>query len=138
MGQTKAIVMKNTPAARLLDVGNCDPDHAMVRGMLEKNFNVQIDRVMFVDEALERMRSSKYALVLFNRLTFADGSDAIELLKRAKQDAALKDVPIMMISNFEKAQSASISLGGERGFGKAAVSEPETIELLSKYLPSAR
>jgi CheY-like chemotaxis protein len=130
--------MKKTTTARLLDVGNCDPDHAMIRGMLEKNFSVEIDRVMFVDEAIERMRGTAYDLVLFNRLTFADGSEAIELLKRAKGDPALKQTPIMMISNFEKAQSASKALGGVPGFGKAAVSESETIELLAKYLPPAR
>jgi CheY-like chemotaxis protein len=126
--------MNNRPAT-VLDVGNCDPDHGMIRGMLTEHFDVTIDRVMFVDDALARMREKKYDLVLCNRLIFDDDSEGIELLKRAKADPALAAAPIMMISNFADAQSASIAAGGEPGFGKANVSNAGTISLLAKYLP---
>lgn len=122
-------------AASVLDVGNCDPDHGMIQQMLRENFDVRIDRVMFVDDALARMRENRYDLVLFNRLIFEDGNEGIELLKKAKADPALQSVPIMMISNFEDAQAASIAAGGEPGFGKKTIFAPATIELLSKYLP---
>jgi len=121
-------------ASRVLDVGNCDPDHGMIRGMLEKNFNVSIDRVMFVDEALVKLRANQYDLVLFNRLIFDDGSEGIELLHRAKGDSTVKQAPIMMISNFEKAQAKSVAAGGVMGFGKAVVDSPDTVALLSRYL----
>ena len=121
--------------ASVLDVGNCDPDHGMIQQMLRENFDVRIDRVMFVDDALARMRENRYDLVLFNRLIFEDGSEGIELLRRAKADPALKDTPIMMISNFEDAQAASITAGGEPGFGKKSVFATTTIERLSNYLP---
>lgn len=119
----------------LLDVGNCDPDHGMIRGMLTKHFDVQIDRVMFVDDALKKMRERTYALVLFNRLVFADSSEGIELLRQAKADPALRSMPIMMISNYADAQQASVAAGGEPGFGKADAGSPKTVELLGKYLP---
>ena len=45
--------------ARVLDVGNCDPDHAMIRSMLERHFEVEIDRVMFVAEAVDAMRRAR-------------------------------------------------------------------------------
>jgi len=121
--------------ARLLDVGNCDPDHGMIRRMLLEHFAVTLDRVMFVDQALAKMRERPYDLVLFNRLIFEDGSEGIELLRRAKADPALRDTPIMMISNFPDAQRACVAAGGERGFGKAAIDDPATIELLAGYLP---
>jgi PleD family two-component response regulator len=121
--------------ASLLDVGNCDPDHGMIKQMLSENFDVRIDRVMFVKNALERMRANRYDLVLYNRLIFEDNTEGIELLKATKADPALKDVPIMMISNFEDAQATSIAAGGEPGFGKKAVFASSTVELLSKYLP---
>ncbi|MCK6456960.1 MAG: response regulator [Phycisphaerae bacterium] len=122
--------------ARVLDVGNCDPDHAMIRGMLERHFDVEVDRVMFVDEALARMREQTYDLVLVNRLIFEDGSEGIQLHRQAKAEPALAAVPIMMISNFEAAQSASVAAGGIPGFGKAAVTAPETKTLLARYLPT--
>lgn len=119
----------------LLDVGNCDPDHGMIREMLTKHFDVRIDRVMFVDDALKKMRERTYALVLFNRLVFADGSEGIDLLRQAKADPVLKAMPMMMISNYADAQQASVSSGGEPGFGKADVGSPKAVDLLRKYLP---
>ena len=122
-------------AGHVLDVGNCDPDHAMIRRMLTENFDVSVDRVMSVDEAIRCMRQTSHDLVLFNGLIFADSSAGIELLTRARSDAALKTVPIMMISNQDEAQEACVAAGGRRGFGKAAIFEPSTVELLSAYLP---
>src|SRR5262245_5870920 len=100
-----------TQPARLLDVGNCNPDHSMIRQMLTENFEVTIDRVMFVDEAMEKLNSNRYDLVLFNRLVFDDGSEGIELLRRAKAESNLANTPMMMISNFPEAQAASQAAG---------------------------
>ncbi len=121
--------------AWLLDVGNCDPDHGMIRRMLTEHFDVRIDRVMFVDEALEKMRERVYSLVLFNRLIFDNGSEGIELLRQAKADPALRATPVMMISNYADAQKAGVDQGGEPGFGKNDVGAPLTVLLLAKYLP---
>lgn len=121
--------------ASVLDVGNCNPDHGMIQQLLTEHFNVQIDRVMFVDDALARMQEQSYALVLFNRLIFDGGSEGIDLLHRAKADASLAKTPLMMISNFAKAQDTAVAAGAERGFGKSALSDPQTVELLAQYLP---
>jgi len=121
--------------ASVLDVGNCSPDHGMIRQLLTEHFDVQVDRVMFVDEALERMTQQPYALALFNRLIFNDGSEGIELLHRAKADPQLAKTPIMMISNFAKAQDIAIAAGAEPGFGKSSLFDPKTVELLARYLP---
>lgn len=121
--------------ARVLDVGNCDPDHGMISSMLRDHFDVVIDRVMFVDEAIQLLREKTYDLVLFNRLVFADSSPGIELLKRAKVEPETAETPMMMVSNFAEAQASSIASGGAPGFGKAAVNDPKTVELLSRYLP---
>lgn len=121
--------------ASVLDVGNCSPDHGMIRQLLTEHFEVQIDRVMFVDDALARMREQPYALVLFNRLIFDGGSEGIKLLHQAKADAHLAKTPVMMISNFAKAQETAVAAGAERGFGKSALSDLQTVELLARYLP---
>lgn len=123
-------------AVRVLDVGNCDPDHAMISSMLRKNFDVVIDRVMFVHEAMERLKATSYGLVLFNRLVFADSSPGIDLLRQARSDQSLSNVPMMMISNYAESQAESVAAGGVPGFGKAGVNHPKTIETLSQYLPS--
>lgn len=123
-------------SARVLDVGNCDPDHGMISAMLRQHFDVVIDRVMFVHEAIERMRANTYAIVLFNRLIFADDSPGDALLKEAKSNPQLAATPIMMISNYAEAQASAVALGAVPGFGKAQVTAPQTRELLSQYLPT--
>jgi hypothetical protein len=103
--------------------------------MLLNHFNVEVDRVMFVDEALERMKGGDYALVLFNRLVFADGSEGLHLVRTAKRDPTLAGTPMMMISNYADAQAASVAAGAEPGFGKKAVGSADAVRLLSRYLP---
>jgi len=121
--------------AQVLDMGNCSPDHGMIRQMLTKHFDVDVDCVMFVDEALAKMREKNYSLILFNRLIFADGSPGIDLLQKAKADERLAATPMMMISNYPRAHQDAVAAGAEPGFGKAALFDPQTIALLSKYLP---
>ncbi len=126
--------MTRSPA-RLLDVGNCDPDHGMIRRMLERHFDVRIDRVMFVDEAVDAMNRNPYDLVLVNRLIFADSSPGIDLHRRIKADPALAGVAIMMITNFPEAQADSVAAGGVPGFGKSTLDQSDTITKLATYLP---
>lgn len=118
---------------RILDVGNCDPDHAGIRALLGR-FDVDVDRVMFADEAMEALRKTPYQLVLVNRLIFADSSDALPLIEKMKADDALRDIPVMMVSNYSDAQDRAVAAGAVRGFGKADLERPETINLLQTCL----
>lgn len=122
---------------RVLDVGNCDPDHGAIRSLLLNHFDVDVDRVMYVSEGLAAMSHAAYALVLVNRLIFADGSEGQELIRRMQADATCK-TPVMMISNFADAQQRAVAAGAQPGFGKAALHEASTLELLAKHLPRKR
>ena len=118
---------------RVLEVGNCDPDHGNMRRMLEANFDARIDRVMFVDEALAKLGQGRYDLVMVNRLIFDDGGDGGELIRRMQTDG-YRDTPVIMISNYDDAQQKAPNDGAVPGFGKADLGEPATIQLVSKYL----
>ena len=124
----------NQPRPRVLDVGNCDPDHASIRRMLAGAFDIDIDRVMFVREAIDALSRKSYDLVLVNRLIFADGSDSLPLIEHMKKDERLRDVPVMMVSNFDDAQRRAMAAGAVRGFGKADLGDPATIAKLRPYL----
>ncbi len=117
----------------VLEVGNCTPDHGRISDMLEEHFDVTLDRVMFVGEALEKLAGQRYALVMVNRLIFDDNSDGGELIRRMQTDGH-KDTPVMMLSNYDDAQAQAVSDGAVQGFGKAAVGTPATVELLARYL----
>ncbi len=118
---------------RVLDVGNCDPDHASILRLLSR-FDVEVDRVMFVEEALKRLNERRYHLVMVNRLIFADGSDGLPLIKQMKADESLRRIPVMMISNFADAQDRAVAAGAVRGFGKANLDAPATEEALRPFL----
>lgn len=122
--------------ARILDVGQCDPDHAGIRRMIEANFDAEVHRVMFIAEARAALARQRYDLVLVNRLVFADGSDGLELVRAVRADATTADIPIMMISNYDEAQQRAVEAGAVPGFGKAALSLPATIERVAKYVPA--
>lgn len=123
------------PQARVLDVGNCMPDHYNLRRMLERHFDVAVDRVMFIDEATERLESDAFQLVLVNRLIFEDQSEGVALVHAMRGNGLAPATPVMMISNFEDAQEAAVTAGAVRGFGKASINDPETLDRLAHYLP---
>lgn len=121
--------------ARILDVGQCDPDHAGITTLVRANFDAEVDRVMFVDEALAALRRARYDLVLVNRIIWADQSDGTALIRALKADADHRDVPVMLVSNLADAQQRALAEGAAPGFGKAALNAPETIERLAEFLP---
>jgi two-component system, chemotaxis family, chemotaxis protein CheY len=117
----------------VLDVGNCDPDHGSIRRLLSR-FDVDVDRVMFVSEAVAALERRSYDLVLVNRLIFADSSDALPLITKMKADDRFREIPVMMISNFEEAQDRAVAAGALRGFGKSSLNDEATVALLRPHL----
>lgn len=123
--------------ARVLDVGNCTPDHSMIRAMLESHFAVDVERVMYVSEAQEALRRGRYDLVLVNRLIFADQSEGMALVRWMKSQGGAPDTPVMLVSDREVAQAEAVAAGAERGFGKSAVGQEETLRRLAEFLPAS-
>jgi two-component system chemotaxis response regulator CheY len=120
---------------RVLDVGQCNPDHASILNLLTDRFDVDVDRVMFVDEAMDALSRREYALVLVNRLIFDDGSPGMALVHQMKADPKLKGTPVMLVSNYPEAQAEAVAAGAAEGFGKAQVGTPDTAAKLAKFLP---
>ncbi|MEZ6068924.1 MAG: hypothetical protein R3C10_01365 [Pirellulales bacterium] len=52
---------------RVLDVGQCPPDHAAIRRLLEMRYAADVTQVDTPAEALEALRRDRYHLVLVNR-----------------------------------------------------------------------
>lgn len=120
--------------SNVLDVGNCDPDHSAMRELLSRHFDVQVERVMFVKEALAALHEKAFDLVLVNREIFADGSPGLTLVQKMTADSRLRTTPVMMVSNFPEAQDAAVAAGAVRGFGKAALHREETLQRLAEFL----
>lgn len=119
---------------RVLDVGNCVPDHASIRRLIEGTFGAEVDRVHQWEDAQQHLRSRPYDLVLVNRKLDIDYTDGLDIIKLIKQDAELGKTPVMMITNYADHQQAAVAAGAELGFGKLELDKPETREKLAQFL----
>lgn len=121
---------------RVLDVGNCNPDHASIKRLIQQHFDAEVVRAHSHDSALAELCRASFDLVLVNRLMDADGSPGIDIIKSIKQDVQLVGTPVMMISNYPDHQQTAIAAGAVPGFGKAALDDSATIEMLGAHLAS--
>lgn len=110
----------------VLDVGNCEPDHASIKRMLLANFPVQVLQADNTAEALAVLDEHAVSLILINRKLDQDYSDGIEVLKQIKAEARFSAIPIMLVTNYAEHQQLAISFGAVEGFGKLSLNSPET------------
>lgn len=119
---------------RVLNVGQCSPDHASISRFLTSHFDVEVDRAHKLDDTLSKLRDQAYDLVMINRKLDADYSDGMEVLKTIKSDDDLKSTPVVLISNYPDAQEAAVAAGAARGFGKAELGSPTAKERVMPIL----
>lgn len=119
---------------RVLDVGNCVPDHAAIRGMLERSFGADVVQVDGPDDALAALRKEHFDLVLVNRKLDQDYSDGLDVIKTIKADAKLARMPCMLVTNYADQQQAAVAAGAEYGFGKKELQSEQTRARLAKFL----
>ncbi len=122
---------------RVLDVGQCAPDHGAIRHLIEGSFKAEVVQAHGARDALIALRAGPFDLVLINRKLDADYSDGLEIVKAIKADPSLAVVPVMLITNYPEYQQEAIAAGAELGFGKAEIHEPSTHERLKKILGQA-
>ena len=92
---------------RVLDVGQCGPDHATIRSYLTRNFDCEVVQAHDAADALAQLKSGQFDLVLVNRKLDADYSDGIEIIRALKADPATA----------ERAGDAGHELSGAPGRG---------------------
>jgi two-component system chemotaxis response regulator CheY len=122
---------------RVLDVGNCVPDHAAIKGMLERNFGAIVDRTHLLDDTLKALRGQNYDLVLVNRKLDEDYSDGLEIIKQLQSDETLKKIPMMLVTNYPDHQQLAVAAGAEWGFGKLELQKDETQQRLRRILAAS-
>jgi len=72
-------------AKRVLDVGNCVPDHAAIRTMLEQTFGAEVLQTDGPDDTLALLRREPVNLVLVNRKLDHDYSDGLAAGRRRRR-----------------------------------------------------
>lgn len=118
----------------LLDCGNCGPDFNAIRRMATSNFGASVVQSHGAEDTLTLLRNRRVDLVTVNRKLDRDYSDGLEVIKQIKADPQVADVPVMLVSNYEEHQQTAMEAGAIRGFGKLAIGEDSTRQLLAPYL----
>lgn len=119
---------------RVLDVGQCNPDHASIRSLLEGQFGVEVVRAHQLDDALAQLKDGKFDLVLVNRKLDIDYSDGMDIIKHLKADPEFGSIPVMLVTNYPEHDKVAVEAGATSGFGKAQLKDPATHEKLAKIL----
>src|SRR5215203_4704135 len=119
---------------RVLDVGQCGPDHSSIRSYLTRNFDCEVVQVDDASGALAQLKSGQFDLVLVNRRLDHDYSDGIEVIRTLKSDPGAASVPVMLVTNYPEHQDVAMAAGAIRGFGKLEFEKPETRERLAELL----
>ncbi len=119
---------------RVLDVGQCGPDHATIRNYLTSHFDVEVIQTHGLADTLNELRAGQFHLVLVNRKLDADYSDGIEILRAIKADSEVAHIPVMIVTNHPEHQAAAIAAGAHPGFGKLEFGRAETRERLAAVL----
>lgn len=117
---------------RILSVGNCAADHASLTWTVRQNLNAEVTPAASTDEALAKLNAARFNLVLVNRIFDRDGTSGLGFIEMLRQTHG--DLPVMLISNYADAQDEAVRLGAVRGFGKAALTDEATLDLLRSAL----
>lgn len=119
---------------RVLDVGNCGPDHSSIRDLIQQHFDAEVVQTHGLDDTLSQLRQNRFDLVLINRKLDRDYSDGLKILQDIKKDTDLSAVPVMLITNYDDHQQVAVQAGAVEGFGKLALREASTVDKLAEWL----
>jgi two-component system, chemotaxis family, chemotaxis protein CheY len=119
---------------RVLDIGNCAPDHSAIRRQIEGSFDAQVDQADDLASAMTKLEQQAADLILVNRKLDIDYSDGMAIVRHLKSDSRWSSVPVMLVSNYPEYQAEAVAAGAEPGFGKQELRMSETLEKLRKHL----
>lgn len=119
---------------RVLNVGQCGFDHGNISRMLAEHFGAEVQAVATSDQAVGAVREGRFDLVLVNRVFDANGDSGLGLIKKLQSDEETRATPVMLVSNLLDAQDSAVALGARPGFGKNALTQPETRDVLASVL----
>ena len=119
---------------RVLDVGNCGPDHSQLSRMLTSQFGAQTFAAQDQSECFEWLSRQSFDLILVNRKLDCDYSDGIEIIRQLKKHRDFSKVPVMLITNYAEHQALAVAEGALPGFGKLELNSVTTRERLAAAL----
>ena len=121
------------PHKSVLSIGQCCADHSSISRLINQHFQVEIINADSSTEAFSLIDSKTFSLILVNRIFDSNAESGLDFIEKYYSKKA-SDSPIMLVSNFEQSQKDALKLGAELGFGKNALTAPDTLLKLRKHL----
>ena len=90
--------------------------------------------VPHTEEAIRRLRTDQFDLVLVNRIFHGNGQRGLDAIRRLKADPELAAMPVMLLSNLADHQAEALAAGAEPGFGKSQFAVLASLEGLRRFL----
>lgn len=121
----------------VISVGQCGYDNSRIRSLIRSiDSAVEIKETDSHQETMEVLASlGEAALVLVNRVFDMDGSSGMEFISQLKsKESEFANIPVMLVSNYEKSQAEAIANGAIPGFGKSELQSVETRQKIVSVL----
>lgn len=115
-------------------VGHCGPDSSFLRSAVRKADPAATVVVAGGMDELQPQLDAGADLILFNRvLDYGyDEEEGVALIAKLRKKYPL--TRMMLVSNFEEAQSAAVQAGALPGFGKREIGSERVTQLLRQAL----
>ncbi|HEX8324804.1 MAG TPA: response regulator [Tepidisphaeraceae bacterium] len=115
---------------RILDVGQCGFDGPRMAKLWRERLGAEVVDSNSADDALQQIKQTPFDVVLVNRVLAGDGASGLEVIESIVK--AAPETPVMLVSDLPDAQDDAVARGARRGFGKAALGDPSTLELVER------
>jgi two-component system chemotaxis response regulator CheY len=102
--------------------------------MLRYQFGAEVVAAASGDEALAQLGQAEFHLILVNRVFDRSGDEGLAFIQELLADPQLRQVPLMLVSNYADAQAQAVAAGAQPGFGKDALTHGATLSLLRPHL----
>ena len=130
--------MKTVSKKRVLSLGQCAADQWSIANALQASFDVEVIAADRFADAEEQLQQGGIDLMLVNRVLDRDGSSGLDFIRQMKADDVLRQVPVMLVSNYADAQRQAVALGALPGFGKAVLEDAATLARLRDFLSDSK
>ena len=119
---------------RVLDIGNCGPDHASLKRFFQQNFAAELLQADALRDAREILSREEVDLIVVNRKLDSDYSDGLDVIKGLQAEPQFASIPMMLITNYPEHQKAAMEAGALEGFGKLQLADKTVIERVGTAL----
>ncbi len=123
------------PDARILSVDDTEINLKVIAGLLEQT-KVMVDSVLSAKDALEKMKSVKYDILLIDhRMPEMDGMELIKKIRKDRSNINQKSVCIALTANVVEGARDMYMKAGFNDYMEKPVKAKKLEEMLTKYLP---